>query len=94
MNDDISTDIIDIHQINLYNKLIVKVMTANAEKEGTTLVSYTDMYRTTKQGKEILAIKSYPMSPFIEKYHMEQLMKDIYQAKKLVDSQLCDFSRD
>jgi glutamate/tyrosine decarboxylase-like PLP-dependent enzyme len=87
MNDDLSIDFIDINQVNLYNRSIVEVMTTNAEKEGKSLVSYTDMYRTTNQGKEILAIKSYPMSPFIEKYHMEQLIKDIYQAKSIVDAQ-------
>jgi hypothetical protein len=33
----------------------------------------------------IIAIKSYPMSPFIETKHMDKVLEDLFKAKAHVD---------
>ena len=75
------------NQINKYNQKIAKQMIEEAERKGTSMVSYTDSYKTTKKKRMIVAIKSYPMSPFTDKEHMEVLLKDLYKAKAYVDTE-------
>lgn len=70
--------------INDYNRRIALRMIGEAERKGTTIVSYTDSYKTTKKGRMLVAIKSFPMSPFIEKEHMDELLRDLYRAKEQV----------
>jgi L-2,4-diaminobutyrate decarboxylase len=72
-------------KINLYNQEIAQCMIEEAETKGTSMVSYTDSYKTTREGRIIVAIKSYPMSPFVDKEHMDELLKDLYRAKEYVD---------
>ena len=71
--------------INEYNQKIAHRMIEEAEQKGTSMVSYTDSYKTTRKKRMILAIKSYPMSPFTDKEHMDVLLKDLYNAKEYVD---------
>jgi L-2,4-diaminobutyrate decarboxylase len=52
------------------------------------MISYTDSYRTTRRKRMLVALKSYPMSPFIEHVHMDELIKDIYQAKDQIDADI------
>ncbi|MDL1989076.1 MAG: hypothetical protein LWX08_15835, partial [Deltaproteobacteria bacterium] len=49
--------------------------------KGTSIVSYTDSYKTTKKERVIVAIKSYPMSPFTDNENMDILLKELYSAK-------------
>jgi hypothetical protein len=56
-----------------------------ARVKGTSLVSYTDAYKTTRKKRMIVAIKSYPMSPFTDNKHMDILLQDLYAAKVAVD---------
>jgi L-2,4-diaminobutyrate decarboxylase len=72
-------------KINKYNQAIAHKVIEHAESKGTSLISYTDSYRTTQKGRHLVALKSYPMSPFTEKMHMNILLKDLYAAKKAVD---------
>ena len=72
-------------EINEYNQRIAQHMVERAEKYGTSMISYTDNYKTTSKGRTIVALKSYPMSPFTEKKHMDELLKDLCEAKKSVD---------
>lgn len=72
-------------KINEYNRKIAEHMIERAEQKGTSMVSYTDCYKTTKKKRMIIAIKSYPMSPFTDKEHMDELLKDLYNAKGYVD---------
>jgi hypothetical protein len=65
-------------------------MITKAQKEGTAMISYTDNYKTTRDSRTIVALKSYPMSPFIEKEHMDEMLRQIYKAKEWVDSN-CGF---
>jgi L-2,4-diaminobutyrate decarboxylase len=82
-NDEIAPE--SIEAINLYNRAIVEAVMARAYATGSSLLSYTDLYRTSRQGQAILAIKSYPMSPMVETAHMERLLTDVGMAKAEVD---------
>ncbi|MBS3168587.1 hypothetical protein J4216_05650 [Candidatus Woesearchaeota archaeon] len=73
-----------IEEINEYNKKIVEIMEKNSKKEESTLFSLSKKYKSTKKGHPIYCIKSFPMSPFIEKYHMDKALKDLLRAKKEV----------
>ncbi len=37
----------------------------------------------------IIAIKSYPMSPFTDNVHMDEVLEDLYKAKADVDNNIC-----
>ena len=63
-------------------------MSDTAERKGTSMLSYTDSYKTTKEKRRLVALKSYPMSPFVDKEHMDELLKDLYKAKEAVDVHL------
>ena len=47
-------------------------------------VSLTDCYRESEYGEPIVALKSYMMSPFIEPRHVEQLVRDVFEARQAV----------
>jgi glutamate/tyrosine decarboxylase-like PLP-dependent enzyme len=70
--------------INEYNRQIVEYMQAEIGSAEAALLSYSDSYRTTQQ-RSLVAIKSYPMSPFIEAVHMDEVLAALYQAKEAVD---------
>ena len=72
-------------QVNEYNQRIAQMMDRMAEERGTSLISYTDNYKTTVKKRTIVALKSYPMSPFTDKENMDKLIEDLYEAKKCVD---------
>ena len=72
-------------QVNKYNQKIAEHMIEKSKTKGTSMVSYTDAYKTTKEERMLVAIKSYPMSPFIDKEHMDILLEDLYRAKAYVD---------
>ena len=71
--------------INEYNRKVAKQMIDDAGSEGTSIVSYTDSYKTTEKKRVIVAIKSYPMSPFTDKENMDILLEDLYRSKGIVD---------
>ncbi|WP_340819516.1 pyridoxal-dependent decarboxylase [Methanolobus sp. WCC4] len=77
-------------KVNSYNQRIAQHMITTAQKEGTAMISYTDNYKTTGDCRTIVALKSYPMSPFIEKEHMDEMLRQIYRAKEWVDTN-CGF---
>ena len=72
-------------RINRYNQAIANHMLAQAQAAGGPLLSYTDSYRTTRQNRTLVGIKSYPMSPFTEKADMDALLDCVYAAKQQVD---------
>ncbi len=76
-------------QVNKYNQKIVEHMIEESKTKGTSIVSYTDSYKTTKKERKLVAIKSYPMSPFTDKMHMDILLEDLYRAKAYVDRNGC-----
>jgi 16S rRNA G527 N7-methylase RsmG len=84
MNNEIPAD--KIETLNVYNRTIVDTVMARAYARGSSLLSYTDLYRASKQGQAILAVKSYPMSPMVESKHMDKLLADIRAAKAEVDA--------
>jgi glutamate/tyrosine decarboxylase-like PLP-dependent enzyme len=72
--------------INEYNQKIAQYMIHKSEQEGTSVISYTDSYKTTKEQRMLVALKSYPMSPFTDTEHMDALLTDIYEAKHYIDT--------
>jgi len=72
-------------KINRYNQAIANRMLEQAQSAGGPIISYTDSYRTTKEQRTLVGIKSYPMSPFTEKVDMDTLLDCIYTAKLQVD---------
>jgi glutamate/tyrosine decarboxylase-like PLP-dependent enzyme len=75
-------------EINDYNRRIALLMDGGAGQKGMSMISYTDSYKTTGKGRVLVALKSYPMSPFTEKRHMDEILKDLYEAKKHVGGSL------
>ena len=73
--------------VNVYNQRIAQRMIERAEQEGTSMISYTDSYKTTKHQRTLVALKSYPMSPFTDTAHMDTLLTELYDAKHYVDAQ-------
>ena len=57
-----------------------------AETHGTPVISYTDSYKTTREKRMLVGIKSYPMSPFTEREDMDALLDCLYAAKRKVDA--------
>lgn len=84
MRDD--TDEEFTEKINSYNQKIAQYMIGKAQHEGTAMISYTDNYKTTRNNRTIVALKSYPMSPFTEKEHMDEMLRQIYRAKEWIDT--------
>jgi glutamate/tyrosine decarboxylase-like PLP-dependent enzyme len=74
-------------QVNAYNQRIAQRMIERAEHEGTSMLSYTDSYKTTKHHRILVALKAYPMSPFTDTAHMDTLLAELYEAKHYVDAQ-------
>ncbi len=72
-------------KVNEYNRSIAQRMIREAGENGTSMVSYTDCYKTTREERMIIAIKSYPMSPYTDRKHMDALLEDLYKAKEQVD---------
>lgn len=74
--------------INRYNREIAEYVLHEAELKGTPVVSYTDSYKTTHKKRNLLGIKSYPMSPFTEKSDMDAVLAQLYKAKQEIDKHL------
>jgi len=82
---EISKEIIE--EVNKFNIVIIEEFTKFFEENGGPAISRTDAFRKSENGTPILSLKSYPMSPFIEKKHMDILVNDIELIlKKLEDS--------
>ncbi len=77
--------------INQYNREIAEFVLHEAETKGTPVVSYTDSYKTTHQKRNVLGIKSYPMSPFTEKTDMDAVLAQLYKGKREIDKKLSIF---
>lgn len=73
--------------VNKYNVAVIKKMIEISQRESTSILSYTDSYKKTKSGRDIVTLKSYPMSPFIKKSHIDQLILDLERAKVEVDKE-------
>ncbi len=71
-------------RVNKFNVKLAEKMIHEAEQKGSSMISYTDVYRKTRKGRTIVSLKSYPMSPFTEKKHMNMLLKDVWNVKKKV----------
>ncbi|WP_108651810.1 pyridoxal phosphate-dependent decarboxylase family protein [Dongshaea marina] len=71
-------------EVNDYNRRIAELLFQQSTRDGGPLISFTQSYQTTPQGIPILALKSYPMSPFIEAQHMQELLTQIDQIKQLL----------
>lgn len=74
--------------INQYNREIAELVLGEAKLKGTPVISYTDSYKTTHKKRNLLAIKSYPMSPFTEKSDMDAVLEQLYKAKREIDSKV------
>jgi hypothetical protein len=44
----------------------------------------TDCYRETDYGEPIVALKSYIMSPFTDERHIDEILKSIWKARRIV----------
>lgn len=69
-------------EINRYNREVAHRIIETAEKGQGVMVSYTDSYKRAKDRRTIVALKSYPMSPFIGRQNMDRLLESIGEAEK------------
>ena len=71
-------------EINEYNQEVGEVLARRAMEEGRAIISYTDCYRTTRSDLTMVALKSYPMSPFVSRRCMEYILEEIREAQLTV----------
>ena len=49
-------------------------------------ISMTDCYRETDYGEPMVGLKSFILSPFIDERDVEQLVRDILDARQALDA--------
>ena len=50
------------------------------------MLSLTDCYRKTDYGEPIVALKSFILSPFVDKENVEMVVKKVLEARDLLES--------
>lgn len=73
-------------RINRYNRELAHRMIEASERGEGTMISYTDSYKRAKDKRTIVALKSYPMSPFIRRENMDRLLESIVKAQAEVEA--------
>ena len=69
---------------NEYNRKVFNYVHAEAMAGRGVMLSQTDCYRRTKYGEPIAAIKSFILSPFIDKNDVEIVVRKILEAREKV----------
>jgi len=73
-----------LQRSNAYNQKVFDELHRQMEQENGFALSLTSHYRTAACGKPVLALKSFPMSPFVEEQHMQGLINCIEKARQAV----------
>ncbi len=71
-------------QHNEYNRKIFEFVHKEGMAGRGVMLSLTDCYRKTEYGEPILALKSFILSPFVDKENVEMVVKKVLEARHLL----------
>ena len=69
---------------NDYNRRLFRYLYDRAMRGEGVHVSMTDCYRETDYGEPMVGLKSFILSPFIDEQDVEQLVRDILDARQAI----------
>lgn len=84
MHDPAFRDILLQH--NEYNRKIYEFVHQEGMAGRGVMLSLTDCYRKTDYGEPIVALKSFILSPFVDKENVEMVVKKVLEARDLLAS--------
>ncbi len=73
-------------QHNEYNRKIYDFVHQEGMAGRGVMLSLTDCYRKTDYGEPIVALKSFILSPFVDKENVEMVVKKVLEARDLLAS--------
>jgi hypothetical protein len=73
-------------QHNEYNRKIYDFLHQEGMAGRGVMLSLTDCYRKTDYGEPIVALKSFILSPFVDKENVEMVVKKVLEARDLLAS--------
>ncbi len=71
---------------NVYNRKIFDFVHQEGMAGRGVMLSLTDCYRKTDYGEPIVALKSFILSPFVDKENVEMVVKKVLEARDLLAS--------
>ena len=71
---------------NDYNRRLFRYLYERAMRGEGVRISMTDCYRETEYGEPMVGLKSFILSPFIDERDLEQLVRDILDARQALDT--------
>ena len=71
---------------NDYNRRLFRYLYERAMRGEGVRISMTDCYRETDYGEPMVGLKSFILSPFIDERDVEQLVRDILDARQALDA--------
>ena len=69
---------------NDYNRRLFRHLYDRAMRGEGVHISMTDCYRETEYGEPMVGLKSFVLSPFIDEHDVEQLVRDILDARQAI----------
>ena len=69
---------------NDYNRRLFRHLYDRAMRGEGVHISMTDCYRETEYGEPMVGLKSFVLSPFVDEHDVEQLVRDILDARQAV----------
>ena len=69
---------------NDYNRRLFRHLYDRAMRGEGVHISMTDCYRETEYGEPMVGLKSFVLSPFIDEHDVEQLVRDILDAREAI----------
>ena len=85
MQDPACRDILLQH--NEYNRKIYNFLHHEGMEGRGVMLSLTDCYQKTDYGEPIVALKSFILSPFVDKENVEMVVKKVLEARELLASE-------
>ena len=82
----------ELRRHNTYNRSIFQQLRTRAMRGQSVHLSMTNCYRDTNDGESIVSLKSYMLSPFVEAQHVELLVQNVLDAKKVVDNEKGEYT--
>ena len=75
----------ELQRHNSYNRQIFEYLREQAMQGRAVHISMTSSYRKTDYGEPLVGLKSFVLSPFIDSQHVELVVQNVLDAKKVVD---------
>lgn len=75
-----------LRQYNEYNRRVFEVAHAEGMAGRGIVLSLTECYRLTEYGEPVVALKSFILSPFVDKEHIEIVVRNILEARETISA--------